>query len=226
MKFKFLSAAFTGILLSASCFVNVANAGLISTADCQAANTTTLGSCVTVAEWHNTGDDFGGLKKATFADDLFLTVSDSGTYNKVGTYEELAGYHWATSEEMATRLTTYLSANGDGDLQTFNYHGQGGWAGYNFANSAGDLVDRRYFVFSDTATSSRVIHAGIKEYLNITSTNSVRVHYSNASTEASNWAGFVLIKDPTLDVPEPPAIAIFVLGLIGLASRQFNKNHK
>lgn len=206
MTLKFLSTALAGILLFVSCFVNVANAGLIH-----------------VSEWHNTGDDFSGLKKATFADDLFLAVSDSGTYVKANTYEMLPGYHWATFEEMDTRLNDYVGINGKDDLQTFNYHGQGGWTGYNFENSAGFLVDRRYFIFSNTATNSRVVHAGIKEYLNLTSANSYRVHYSNSSTEASNWAGLVLIKDQ-VEVPEPPAIAIFVLGLLGLTSRKFKKH--
>lgn len=174
MNTKFLTVAVISGLLSVSGCTSLAETGPVS-----------------VANWHNSNDDFSGLKPATFADDLFLAVSKSGVYNKANTYEMLPGYHWATFAELEARLTAWKEDNGSRDLGDYNYHGLGGWSKYEF-----DGVQRRDFIFADTAENNRVVYAGIPENKIIEHKSSWDENYSNAQkASVKNWAGFVLIKD-------------------------------
>lgn len=198
MKLKLLNMAITAGLLSVSSYNHLAYANLVSTADCQAANTATPGSCITVAQWHNTNDGFSGVKKATYADDLFLVVSQSGTYDKSATYEMLPGYHWASKTELEERLTLYRGENGTTDILGYNYYNLGNWTKYVFED-----VERRDFIYADSSLTGKTVYAGHKEAYSLPSDTSSRpgVPAYMASDPAATvdiWAGFVLIKDPVV----------------------------
>lgn len=209
MKLKFLNVAVTTALMSASGFSQLAYANIVSTADCQAANTATSGSCITVAQWHNTNDDFGGVKKVTYADDLFLVVSQTGTYDKSASYEMLPGYHWATLAELEERLVAYRAANTDTKpIEGYNYYALGGWTKYAFEG-----VDRRDFLYADSSVAGRTVYVGHKEIwslstkLNVNS-NGPAYAASDPATTVEKWAGFVLIKDPeVVDTGETLTVA-------------------
>ncbi|OUR88151.1 hypothetical protein A9Q81_24630 [Gammaproteobacteria bacterium 42_54_T18] len=179
MKLTFLYAAITAGLLTTGC------------SSTSVADSSVAGGPVAVSNWHNTNDDFAGLKKVTFADDLYLAVSKSGVYNKENVYVMPAGYHWATFEELEERLKEWKGKNGSRALGKYNYHGLGGWDKYAF-----DGVQRRDFIYANTAKNDRVVYAGISE-------NKITVHKSswdanytnNNKVTVKNWAGFVLIKD-------------------------------
>ncbi|WOH35754.1 hypothetical protein RI844_10200 [Thalassotalea fonticola] len=163
-------------------------AGILAVSGCTSLTET---GPVSVADWHNTNDDYAGLKPSTFADDLFLAVSKSGVYNKASTYEMLPGYHWATFAELEARLTDWKKENGSSDLGEYNYYDLGGWEKYQF-----DGVQRRDFIFADTAKNNRVVYAGISESKVTVHKSSWDENYSNAEkSSVKNWAGFVLIKD-------------------------------
>ncbi|OUR88150.1 hypothetical protein A9Q81_24625 [Gammaproteobacteria bacterium 42_54_T18] len=198
MKLKLLNMAITAGLLSVSGFSHLAYADLVSTAACQAANTATAGSCLTVAEWHNSNDTFGGVKKATFADDLFLVVSKSGTYNKAGTYEMLPGYHWATQAEWEARFDPYKAANGTDGLTAYNYYNLGGWVKYVFEG-----VERRDFLYADSSVTAKTVYVGHREKDSIRAAGASHETHpayaaSDPATTVDLWAGFVLIKDPVI----------------------------
>jgi len=200
MKLNLLNIAITAGLLSVSGYSHLAYANLVSTADCQAANTATPGSCKTIAEWHNTNDDFAGMKKATFADDLFLVVSQTGTYDKSATYEILPGYHWATQAELKERLDVARGpTNTTEGLLGYNYYNLGGWANYKFEN-----IDRRDFIYADSSTSAQILYAGHKEAYSVPSgdfpsaSNAALYAASDPAATVERWAGFVLIKDPVI----------------------------
>jgi len=174
MKLPFLCAAITAGLLTTGCTSTAVDDGAISTAN-----------------WHNTNDDFAGLKKVTFADDLYLAVSNSGIYNKEKVYLMPAGYHWATYEELEERLTEWKANNGSRALGKYNYHGLGGWDKYVF-----DGVHRRDFIYANTAQNERVVYAGIPENKTTMHKSSWDANYTNENkTTVKKWAGFVLIKD-------------------------------
>lgn len=200
MKIKHLSMAVTAGMLSATCFVNLAHANIVSTADCRAANLVEgeRGSCLSVSQWHESGDDFGGLKKLGFADDLYLAVSKTGVYDKSLSYEVMPGYHWATYEEQAERLAAWRAINAKETIDGRNYHNLGGWANYTF-----DGIDRRDFLYADTAQNTRVIYVGEREYQNVTGGHTYEAPYADDDVlTKTQWAGFVLIKDA--DMPLNP----------------------
>ncbi len=174
MKLKFLYAAITAGLLATACTSTVDADGTIS-----------------AANWQNTNDNFAGLKKVTFADDLYLAVSKSGVYNKEIIYLMPAGYHWATFEELEDRFVKWKDNNGSRALGKYNYHGLGGWDKYVF-----DGVQRRDFIFANTAKNERVVYAGISENKIIVHKSSWDANYTNnKKITVKNWAGFVLVKD-------------------------------
>jgi len=178
MKLNFIYAAMTtGLLLAGCSSTSVAESPITE-------------GLVTVSNWHNTNDDFAGLKKATFADDLYLAVSKTGIYNKEKTYQMPIGYHWATFEELEERLKEWKDNNGSRALGKYNYHGLGGWDKYAF-----DGVQRRDFIFSNTAKNARVVYAGISENKITVHKSSWDANYTNNKISVKNWAGFVLIKD-------------------------------
>jgi len=194
MKLKIIHAACTSLLLA----VSSANASLIN-----------------ITDWHETSDGYGGLKVSSFADDLFLAVSKSGTYNKGDTYEMLSGYHWATFEEMNMRLSAYRAENHYKTIEDRNYHNLGGWDKYTFNG-----IERRDFIYSNTDLNTRTIAVSLREYQNASSPLSYNANYSDISlSSVSKWAGFVLIKE----VPEPSTFAVFALGMLGLVTRKLRK---
>jgi hypothetical protein len=197
-----MKALFASVFFTVSLMSNIANAGLITT-----------------DEWHNTNDAFGGLKMSLYSDDVFLAVSKSGVFHKNDDYQMLDGYRLMASSEYQDIITSYVSANGFPPGITWPYYNQGGWSGYDF-----ESVRRYYFTYSDTNVNGIVHHVGQGDTNAVWGTNA-QFLTTNVATDVSLWAGFVLIKDDSnaAIVPEPTTLAIFALGMIGLASRRFNK---
>jgi hypothetical protein len=195
MTSKFLKVAIAGLVLSASCLVNVANAALIS-----------------VSDWHLTTDASGGLRQLAQSQfsDIYLAVSKNTTFNFVDTYEIMAGYRQMTTAEAVER---FRGNGAPGTLPIHSYFNQAGWSGYNWEGK-----NRYQFIYSDSVATGHYKHAGNYESHN---------NAGGFNVNTANFAGFVLIKDDSLlnpiSVPEPTTLAIFALGIIGLASRRFKK---
>lgn len=175
---------------------------------------TSNAALISVNQWHNSNDSFGGLKQSRYADDMFFAVSN-GIYNPLDTYEMISGYRLASVNEFTGRVNGYITQNGSLPF-AFNYYNQGGWSGYNFQGK-----NRYLFSFSDPTYA---IHAGTFDH--ITNLNTMLSWGSSLSTNPQFWAGFVLIKDPLLavsapstasvSVTEPASISLLCLGIAGL----------
>lgn len=191
MEFKFLKAAAASLILSASCLINLANAAIIS-----------------VADWHLTTDNSGGLRQLTQSQfsDIYLAVSKDTTFNSSDTYEIMAGFRQMTTAEAVAR---FLGNGAPGTLPIFSYYNQAGWNSYTWEGKV-----RHQFIYSDSVTTGHYKHAGNYESHNNT---------SGFNSNTTNFAGFVLIKDDTLLVPEPSTLTIFALLMIGFASRRIKK---
>jgi hypothetical protein len=195
MKFKFLMTILASLVLSASCLVNVANAGLI-----------------TVDDWHLTTGPNAGLTQSRYSDDIFFAISKNTYFDHTAEYEMLDGYHQATWDEYTGVVNEYISSFGYLPSDHV-HHNNFGWSGYSYEGET-----RYYFNLADTTQvngqSKYHIHAG-----NHDSYTNLNYYQANSFTQ---WAGFILVKDE-VNVPEPSTLAIFALGIMGLASRRFKK---
>jgi len=205
MKFKYLKAGLASLILSTSCLVNTANAGLIvdNGFDVNASNGN---SWTNTTQSYRTWDDF------TLASDVIVTSasflmqgSESSTYafdiraDNAGTFG---------SSIFSLTLSAAEVAFTDVGL-SFNQ--------YDFALPSINLSAGTYWAsFSSTGYElygSKVGNFGTTMIQQINSTN-----YSRTN----NYIPFQL-NGTTTDVPEPSTLAIFALGMIGLASRRFKK---
>jgi len=194
MKFKYLNVALASLILSATFLASTATAGIIS-----------------VDDWWLQTDANGGLRQNTTVSDIYFAVSKQTTFNAIDTYEAIDGYRFLSTLE-AVNLWGYQTLNNPGTSDYLTYNNQGGWAGYVWEGA-----NRYQFVFSDSITTGAMMHAGHYE--------TFVYNNGNFDTSTNNFAGFVMIKDDTQtnSVPEPSTLAIFALGMIGLASRRFKK---
>jgi len=164
-------------------------------------------------DWHDNSGD-GGLRQSFFHDTVYFAVSKDIAYSNVDTYVAAAGFHIATVAEYDALWNSAPSAG------NHLYYNQGDWIGYSHNGHTG-----HYFAFGDKQAngSARAAHAGNFEYHASTfgyDWNSSYGTYLTANTQL--FGGMIMIKDAT-DVPEPSTLAIFALGIIGLASRRFKK---
>ncbi len=162
---------------------------------------------ITTDDWHLTTDTLDGLRQSVYDEDVYFAVTKSYTYNFTDTFQMLAGFHWASTAEANAIFGTNGNSSG-----IHTYYNQGGWAGY-IDNGNGSSYQ---FILNDSYLTREYKHAGnYDEY-------QLNHGLSSLPTSFNRVAGLVLIKDD-VTVPEPSTLAIFALGMIGLASRRFKK---
>jgi hypothetical protein len=239
MKFKFLKAAAAGFILSASCLVNVANAGLISDTDNKSFIDETTG-----LEWM----DFGINNNLTF-NDVLLELEIGGLYD---------GWELASEQQVLTLWNNIYFSQVDGvNSGQFSAYAENSalWESYN------DIIGHNSYWLDVTGEFFRTNegffvgdNGNIKKasYSEITDINSVRGYanlYDNApyvlpplcfdpscgaypngygqqniSRANDENEGYSTLLVKTTEVPEPSTLAVFALGMIGLASRRFKKH--
>jgi hypothetical protein len=180
--------------------------------------TNSYAGIISYEDWHYDGDTLGGLRQAVIAPNVYFALSTSSTLSITDEYVMSPGYHIATRGEYEGLLGSLLGTTGGADLHP--YYGRGGFSGY--PSFLGNPTSTRFrFLFADFATVGGYVHAGSYE-TNVQTSTGVGLY-------GSNVAGFVLVLDPNYvdpntQVPEPSTLAIFALGMIGLASRRFKKH--
>ncbi|NQY65454.1 MAG: PEP-CTERM sorting domain-containing protein [Alteromonadaceae bacterium] len=234
MKFKILKASLLGSLLSVSAFY--ANAGLIDSSSVllDDAGATQLenwygqgdldwdsiwyGSTgATSTSWHAAVDgvsDTFSIYDVTYNNtDYLIGGYNSGTWSSLRVYE-----HYLTSN-FIFNLTSNIYHD-----TTDNYY-NGGWeATYNsglyFAQfgAGADLGGGSVYIGRETSYTNHFgsYNGQASTKGNIIDNGSDRVYYKVNALET------FVVREAS-DVPEPSTLAIFVLGMIGLASRRFKK---
>lgn len=205
MNNKMLKAAFAGLVLSVSVF---ANAGIISGTEY-----TDDGKLVDLQdlEWLTWDETYG----------ISRTSIEAG-YNGL-----LAqGWRYATTDELGTLFASLWG--GVNGWNSANYDGSQ-WLWENFDNPdflSGNVLSR----FGDLhvgATTNYNAHwrAASTDYINesgwFSSNYGASFNFLDTLVKHETNASSVLVRD--VDVPEPSTLAIFALGMIGLASRRFKK---
>ena len=185
MKFKFLKATFTGLVLSASCVGNVAYAGIIDN-----------GSYTTVND----------LDWLDWTDTLNLTQTEALSNN--------IGWRTATLDEMQTMMSAFfhLTLIWDENGRAVN------------ANEVADFAARAMTfseLFGATADTNGSTYAYV-EGIGILGHGGYDVVGLSAGFDNGHdsYIGVALVRKG-VDIPEPSILAIFALGIMGLASRRF-----
>jgi len=132
--------------------------------------------------WMLTEDTFKGFRPLTSPSGtprFWLCVSKLNVFDAKKKYDPLRGYEWATSDMWNS--STVMSSSTE-----YNYYGMGGWSGYDFGG-----VSRNAFMFKDTVTAGRMVHAG--QYVTMTGLQTW------TPTSGYNFAGIVAIKKGTWD---------------------------
>ena len=231
MTSKFLKATFASLILSASCFVNVANAGIIGGSDIIDQNdVATLGNWLgsnleltniftkedgmTSHHWHDAVDGKGAtftLIEATFNEVTYIFGGyNEASWNSSATYNQIS---YATDTSFLFSLTENVKLERDRNVySTYSNTGYGATFG-----SGHDL-------HINTALSGG--------YSNLGYSYGDTSQYTTASRRtllAGSSNGFVVEKYETFTVsaskvPGPSTLAIFALGIMGLGIRRRSNN--
>jgi len=223
MKFKFLKSSLTGSLLAATCLVNVANAGLIFT---NTSNITLSASQVESGGDTTANQDVAGGLGGTLLAYTATAPNSGGNYalsnlndGDIGigiTSDGFYALHSNGDLRLAFGADTLLGGiaiyNGysnrdDGSYKLIDDTGTtlGAWNVSTTSGGTNNGVDSFWLTFNTPVTSA---------YLTLRSTN---IEYGKASYRE------IQVFSSSVAVPEPSTLAIFALGMIGLASRRFKK---
>ena len=218
MKLKFLKSALTGLLLSSACFINAANAGLIISAT----DVTT-----------NMGNNFSG--------DIKNTIDQSGlNTNFISGVTDFDTYNPTSQTITNTGPDQWWGAAGvlgvtDFDLgATYNLSRLALWN----ANFIHGIKDFKVFIddnaaFSgatDIGTFSANFSQSTGQVFDLTDSvgRYVRIEHLSIHGVSSNFNEIAFDvtshnTTPSASVPEPSTLAIFALGVIGIASRRLKQ---
>lgn len=220
MKFKFLKATVTGLILSVSCLLNVANADLIVEYDYYNAN--------------------GNSSLPHSFIDTDYTASALGTvgFGLTGFTNHFYTGGWANTINLGRYYNLTLSSTNNFFLDEMNFslENTGGTGNYFLRSSldgfASDISTGSFF--NGLVTDFSVDLSGLAATNNIEfrwyMTGSSTIGFANHQCNGGLGGAGCGMADVGVDlgiygakIPEPSTLAIFALGIMGLASRRVNK---
>jgi len=194
MNYKFLNTAIIGLILSISSLINVANAGLITYE-------------ISTNTWIYSGfskTNVGNYKYTGFG----VLANDGGT--KIG-----GGSHFLWNAGIT-----------GGGVGTYN------WTDYSdYYFPIGYQIEVIGAKWTNIEVRSNNQGEGVFGYQHLSNTQLIGTQIANGTVldgvftfgSAGSYATWSYVANSTNQVPEPSTLAIFALGMIGLASRRFKK---
>ncbi|AAZ26600.1 PEP-CTERM sorting domain-containing protein [Colwellia psychrerythraea] len=217
MKFKFLKGTFASLAL-ACC--SLANAGLIIGADSVTAPNSN-GSALAVNIINQNG----------LSQNYTSGVTDFDTFLSTATHNNSCGSNcWANVPNVIFPINLDFSLGGLFELESigiWNYHGALGLNEFELfaADNSSFLGSTSLGTFNVGMESSSAVASG--QSFSFASTNAsfirMKLNSNYGSTGQVAIGEVVFEKASSTDIPEPSTLAIFALGMIGLASRRFKK---
>jgi hypothetical protein len=219
MKFKLLKAAFAGAVLTVS---GLANAGLISTSDWEVTGQSGNWDLATTSYHVSTADP-----STSYIDELMSNGYIAYAQSNLSPINGIDAYPSTTSltisfndifefDNVEVWFTRYLSSS---SIISINYgidsvsslFSANSLSSYGFNSTGYNLLDLKVL---DLVTSGSF------------QANKIQLTFNNPQQiimHELQFSGTLVQQDQTQDVPEPSTLAIFALGMIGLASRRFKK---
>lgn len=216
MKFNFLKA-----ITIASCLVicSFANAGIIYSA------TSVLNAPDHVGMYSasNTIQQNGLSSKFTSGVtdfDTYLTLSPVHTRRFANFFASFAKPTTNVDFDMGTKLTFSKLA-----LWNYPFKNVGGINGFSIYSSNTSDFSVTSFLGAFNASDDGNGNANSAQVFDFTNTNARYLRLSITSAHSDSGVGFaeIAFEGVKSTVPEPSTLAIFALGMIGLASRRFKK---
>jgi len=226
MKFKFLKAALTGLILTVT---SLAQAGIINVNNTGTEYATGHFANLQGLDWLS-WDTAAGLSRQQVENGALGLVSDGWRYASVFEINTLfnslkkgyfgTGYFYSNWSDGSN----WLWKSFDSDDYINNY-------GVNLGRSYSRIGDFRYGKEGECSTNTLYGCRGHMRAGDSDSYGWMKDTYHNGSmiiADSSTWnnvndtVGHALVRSQTA-IPEPSTIAIFALGMIGLASRRFKK---
>ncbi len=204
---KFLNAAFISLLLSTSFLVNIANAGLIleedfdpiTSANWTLSNGTVLGNPVSeFFELNALHFDGNGARSAT------TNAFDMSTGGLLSFMLKIGG---------ANDTATFEDADSGEDVLIQYAANDGAWENLL-------VIDTEELLYKDAWGMVNISITGLAMSSN---TKFQWIQAKHSGNNWDNWAIDNVKLSNNVDVPEPSTLAIFALGMMGLASRRFKK---
>jgi len=179
---------------------------------------------IELEDWFDqAGSNSGGITQSQFSDELYFAVAQNVHFSTTDTYEVTEGWHIASYNEYINLMSAYTgSYTGNVMLD------QDGWQGYTTASGSPNTHMFALADMFDTQLSNKAVHSGFQA-------DEQSKHYMEiwggrlGSGYQDRFAGLVVIQDTGAQwgkaqaVPAPSTLAIFALGMMGLASRRFKK---
>jgi hypothetical protein len=251
MKFKLSKKTVAGLLLSLSGLTNVANAGVIDLRSWTQEGSAGNGTWNVTADGSSVLQTTNSNPSFFVSDTTFINKEFSGSFGVETTSDDdfigfVFGYNGLDDFYLFDWKQAFQTHIGDGnegftlskistganvsDLSSLWSHSGTGVEvlATDYGNDRGWADNVSYdFTLGYTDTSINIsINGGAFNNESIFSVNGLSntagsFGFYNASQERVRYNGFE--EEVLIDVPEPSTLAIFALGMIGLASRRFKK---
>jgi hypothetical protein len=237
MKFKFVSAAIVGLILSVTFLPNVANAGLIKSYDFNGDLTDTLGNGVDLLALG--GSISAGQYHFEAAQGLIMNSALASTTSyafEVGFSASLWDNSWGISWNSLVNFSNY--GTNDNALYYSGSYGVGVYPYDASTYASGTLLQNTPYVlgfvnnngsYTISINGTSVTSYDTDGYTTPSALNTLRFFKDNYGEDFAGSVDFIRIHSDASSfgqvaaVPEPSTLAIFALGMMGLVSRRFKK---
>ncbi|MGK0235656.1 MAG: hypothetical protein ACI9EK_002196 [Psychroserpens sp.] len=214
MRFKFLNTALVSLVFIITCLTSVANAELIKTGNIISDTDTGLDWFALTA---TTGNSYNTMSSLFSDSNSIYFGYEYASFQQLETLWQSAGYISTITPTADLYGGNKTNNNANDFLALQLLTGLFGVTGTN-------CCDRSSGIYKATSGTDRLIW----DWMTETQQYSTTWTQIKANPEATSWSfnneiGHWLIRETPKDVPEPSTLAIFALGLIGLASRRFKK---
>ena len=221
MKHKLLNSYLVSLILAASCSVGVANAGLIVIQGTGLTGTDKIENFDIGALGNNVSTQFtgNGLTFNTISGAGVALTSNANCGNSLQGVTNQYLYAGLNFPCSGSSLTDSFSILFDNDVSELS------WQGFNRAGGTGftvtALLDNVQVSVIDLNTTNNFEN----QFMMFTGSNfnELRIIENGTSNLFFAMDNFAWNEATSQDVPEPSTLAIFALGMIGLASRRFKK---